>query len=235
MAANLWINPEDLGDEFSDLEYAQEACEAASQLLWALSGRRFSGIQSITELYLMRSREYENILVYVAGVGLSIVPDSYIIRPEDLRARRVLLRGTPVRSITQITDLEGNEIDPSEYHLVDHRFVVFPKRSGQDIFVTYEYGVEPNTYGKMAARTLAIQFALLWSGREDECTLPERVTSVTRQNVSWTILDSQDFIDNLRTGVPAIDMFLKSVNPSKALLKSKVFSPDVTRARHRIS
>ena len=29
----------------------------------------------------------------------------------------------------------------------------------------------------------------------DSCQLPERVTSITRQGVSWTMLDSMDFLD----------------------------------------
>jgi len=84
--------------------------------------------------------------------------------------------------------------------------------------------------GKMAARTLAIEFVKLWTG-DDDCALPQRVTSISRQGVSYTLLDSQDFIDDLRTGVYAVDLFLKSANPDKARAKSRVFSPDVPRAR----
>jgi hypothetical protein len=51
--------------------------------------------------------------------------------------------------------------------------------------------------------------------------------------VSYTLLDSQDFIDDVRTGVYAIDLFLKTVNPDKARAKSRVFSPDVPRARRQ--
>jgi hypothetical protein len=82
----------------------------------------------------------------------------------------------------------------------------------------------------MAARTLAIEFAKLWSG-DDDCALPQRVTSISRQGVSYTLLDSQDFIDDLRTGVYAVDLFLKSSNPDKARRRSRVFSPDSPRAR----
>jgi hypothetical protein len=96
--------------------------------------------------------------------------------------------------------------------------------------VTYSYGIEPPTLGKMAARTLAIEFAKLWSG-DDDCMLPQRVTSVSRQGVSYTILDSQDFIDDMRTGIYAVDLFLKSVNPDKARAKARVFTPDLPRAR----
>jgi len=75
-----------------------------------------------------------------------------------------------------------------------------------------------------------MEFAKLWAG-DDECMLPQRITSISRQGVSYTLLDSQDFIDDLRTGLYAIDLFLKSVNPDKARARTRVFSPDVPRAR----
>jgi hypothetical protein len=82
----------------------------------------------------------------------------------------------------------------------------------------------------MAARTLAMEFCKLWNG-DDDCALPQRVTSISRQGVSYTLLDSQDFIEEMRTGLYAVDLFLKTVNPDKARAKSRVFSPDVPRAR----
>ena len=57
------------------------------------------------------------------------------------------------------------------------------------------------------------------------------MTSISRQGVSYTVLDSQDFIDELRTGIYAIDLFLKTANPDKARARSRVFSPDMPRAR----
>jgi hypothetical protein len=82
----------------------------------------------------------------------------------------------------------------------------------------------------MAARTLAIELAKLWAG-DDTCALPERVTSISRQGVTYTVLDNQDFIDDLKTGVYAVDLFLKSSNPDRARAKARVFSPDTPRAR----
>jgi hypothetical protein len=81
----------------------------------------------------------------------------------------------------------------------------------------------------MAAKTFAIELIKLWSG--DDCALPDRVTSVSRQGVSYTILDNQDFLENMRIGIYEIDLFLKTANPVKALAPSKVFSPDMPRAR----
>jgi hypothetical protein len=84
--------------------------------------------------------------------------------------------------------------------------------------------------GRMAARTLAIEFVKLFEG-SDDCALPQRVTSIARQGVSYTLLDSQDFIEEMRTGIYMVDLFLKSTNPDKARAKARVFSVDVPRGR----
>jgi len=70
------------------------------------------------------------------------------------------------------------------------------------------YGTPVPVAGKMAALTMATEFAKLWSG-DDDCALPQRITSVSRQGVSYTILDNQEFIAELRTGLYAVDLFLK--------------------------
>jgi hypothetical protein len=92
----------------------------------------------------------------------------------------------------------------------------------------------PPATGVAAARILATEFIKLWSG-SDDCALPSRITSVARQGVSYTILDNQDFIDDMRTGLYIVDLFLKSSNPDKARTKAKVFSPDLPRARRHVA
>ena len=43
------------------------------------------------------------------------------------------------------------------------------------------------------------------------CALPERITSVTRQGVSWTVLDPQDFLDKGYTGMSRVDHLLSPI------------------------
>jgi hypothetical protein len=146
---------------------------------------------------------------------------------------RLRLRGRPVQKIHTVRNRSGVVIDPSSYYLVDHSTIQAVSGSRWtpcDIEVTYTYGTEPPAMGRLAARTLAFEFCKLWNG-DDDCMLPQRVTSVSRQGVSYTILDSQEFIDDLRTGLYVVDMFLKSVNPDKARAKARVFTPDVPRGR----
>jgi hypothetical protein len=241
--SSLWIQTSELG-EYADSPYAYDAAKAATNILWALSGRKYTGITTVTERYICAARTYR----YGAARGtydaeiingrVYNVPSVTFDYFEDMTsdglspASRLRLRGRPVAFVQEVRNRHGGIIDPSLYYLVDHS--TLQSTSGApwspcDVEVTYSYGVEPPVMGKQAARILALEFCKLWSG--DDCALPQRITSISRQGVSYTILDSQDFLQEMRTGIYSIDLFLKSVNPDKARAKAKVFTPDVARAR----
>ena len=56
-AGKLWVNVEELG-VFADSDYAYDACKTASYLLWAMSGRKFSGVTTVTERYVSQFDPY---------------------------------------------------------------------------------------------------------------------------------------------------------------------------------
>ena len=244
MTNNLWIQAEELGD-YSYTEYTEEAIKVASYLLWAMSGRKYSGVTTVTERYTCVLRNNRmgpsiktNSPVLFGGDVYNIPTGDYDeyseltsdgLSPES----RIKLRGRPVTQVHAIRNRTGALIDPSNYYLVDHSTLhIVPGTAWTpcNTEITYSYGTPVPIAGKMAARKLAIEFARLWSGDEN-CELPQRVTSVSRQGVSYTILDNQEFIAELRTGLYEIDLFLKVANPDNARRKSKVFSPDQPRAR----
>lgn len=244
--SNLWVGVEEL-DEYADHEYAYDAVKVASQLLWAMSGRKYGGINTVTERYVCASRAYRlgasarNYSPELVGGDVYNIPfdefDEYAELTTDgmSPSSRLRLRGRPVVKIHSLRDRVGRIIDPANYYLVDHSTV--QARAGVawapcNIEITYSYGSPPPAMGKAAARILAKEFIKLWNG--DDCDLPARVTSISRQGVSYTLLDSQDFIEEMRTGLYMVDLFLKSSNPDKARTKSRVFSPDVPRARRLI-
>lgn len=242
--SNLWITPEELG-VYADTEFAYEAAKAASYLMWSLSGRKYSGTTTVTERYVcatlsyrygpsVRNNKAELILGDVYNIPYTDMDSYTAVTTDGLSPQsRLRLRGRPITKIHTIRNRAGVVVDPSSYYLVDHstiQAVSGAKWTPCDIEVTYTYGTEPPTLGRLAARTLAFEFCKLWNG-DDDCMLPQRVTSVSRQGVSYTILDSQEFIDDLRTGLYVVDMFLKSVNPDKARAKARVFTPDVPRGR----
>jgi hypothetical protein len=214
-----------------------------------MSGRKYGGITTVSEKYVCASRAYRlgassrNYTPELVGGDMYNIPfdefDDYAELTTDgmSPSTRLRLRGRPVIKIDSVRDRTGKIVDPSNYYLVDHS--TLQARSGTawapcNIEVTYTYGSPPPTTGKAAARILATEFIKLWSG-DDDCALPQRVTSISRQGVSYTVLDNQDFIDELRTGLYVVDLFLKSSNPDKARAKARVFSPDVPRARRHVS
>lgn len=245
--SNLWTTVEDLGD-YSDSDYAYDACKTASYLLWALSGRKFSGITTVTERYVSQFDPYfrtsgsgfqyaptliqGNVQNIPVGRDTRMYGNDYLGDGTSSRSR-VRLRGRKVIKIHTVRNGDGNIVDPKKYYLADHSTLYGSPNSNWTPFnveITYTYGTQPPTAGRAAARLLAKELVKLYEG-DDTCALPQRVTSVSRQGVSYTILDDQDFIENMRTGLYAVDMFLKAVNPDKARARARVFSPDISRAR----
>jgi len=239
---SLWVSASDLG-RYSDTEFSYDAAKSASQLLWSLTGRKFSGAATVTERYVCATQGYGYGLSRgTSAAGLSNgsvvnIPLSahglYEASADGIAVgSRLKLRGKPVSKIHAVRDNLGNIVDPNYYYLSDHSTIQpvtgVPWRPC-DVEVTYTYGADPPVMGKMAARMLAIEFAKMWSG--EDCDLPQRITSVSRQGVSYTILDPQDFVQEGRTGLYIVDMFIKSVNPDKAKNRARVFSPDTARPR----
>jgi len=126
----------------------------------------------------------------------------------------------------------GQIVNPDSYYVAEHSTIIAYKGTPWppgNLEVTYTYGGQIPVAGQMAAKLFAIELIKSFEG--DDCALPDRVTSISRQGVSYTILDNQDFLENMRTGIYAIDLFLKTANPSKALAPAKVFSTDIPRPR----
>lgn len=232
----LWVQPSELGD-MANSEYAEEACRVASYLMWAMSGRKFFGTGTTTERYIRNtigtlpglSTKTNIAMLYKGEVRNVMLYAQEWTSPEA----RIRLRARPVTEIHTIRLDNGTVVSPKDYVLVDNSTVQFYNASlwnPYNVEITYSYGTPPPVAGKMAARTLAREFAKLWAGDED-CALPRRVTSISRQGVSYTLLDSQDFIDDIKTGVYEVDLFLKTANPAKATQRSRVFSVDVPRGR----
>jgi hypothetical protein len=244
---NLWVNVEDLGS-YANSEHSYDAVQTASYLLWAMSGRKYSGTTTVTERYVSAFDPY----LRIGASSLNYSPTLVNGQVENVRVNafgrfndtdfagdgtssssRLRLRGQKVVKIHTVRDIAGVIIDPTKYYLVDHSMLLATPGANwtpSNVEVTYTYGTPPPTAGKAAARLLAIELIKLYEG-DDTCQLPQRVTSIARQGVTYTVLDNQEFIDELKTGLYAVDMWLKTTNPDKARSRSKVFSPDVSKAR----
>lgn len=65
----------------------------------------------------------------------------------------------------------------------------------------------------------------------DATKYPQRVTSMQRQGVSSMTVDVMDIVKTGKTGIYEVDLFLRSVNPKQLSRRGAVWSPDVGRAR----
>lgn len=77
-----------------------------------------------------------------------------------------------------------------------------PKR----VEVQYTIGDNLPPGAKHAVLNLATEYGAALCG--EKCNLPERITSIVRQGVSWTILDPQTFMDKGLVGLSRIDSWI---------------------------
>lgn len=225
-----WITVADIleGDDPS----AAWAVDAAIWILYKLSGEKYAGIQEVTEVYSSYTDNYS---------GLPTVPvisEGQILHRHSKHvtgSKRLQLKNTPVRSVESVK-IGGKVVDPSRYQLRGNKYLVrtdgqvWTSSPNRELEVSYTFGVNPPAMGIAAAIRLANE--LVWADQQSEnCTLPERISSsVTRQGVSYTILDPQEFLDKGRTGITIVDMFINTSNPSRAKKRPRVFSPTSLRA-----
>jgi len=162
---------------------------------------------------------------------------------------RIKLAGYPIRSIIQV-QIDGTIIPPSEYRIDEWRWLVrlskeVPPGSGnwvnegwpscqyldrqppQDgtFEVTYEYGQDPPTIGRLAAAELACQLYRACAG--GDCVLPESVQRVVRQGVTYERMLYEGLWGSGRTGIASVDQFLGAYNPHRHRRRPAVWSPDL--------
>lgn len=222
----LWISVDDTFDPTSP--YADSAVRTASFILFKLSGEKYSGTKTSTDSYNLSN--YSGITSVQPAM---VRGEMYNISTLSEGFRNLNLRSKPVLSVQSVEFL-GRVLDPTEYTLRNNAYLVRENSMPwilddvQDLTVTYTHGTPPPSAGKRAAIRLANELILSDMG-SGQCALPERITSVSRQGISYTMMDPQDFIDKGKVGVYEIDLFLAAVNPHKAKKRPKVFSVDKPR------
>jgi hypothetical protein len=153
--------------------------------------------------------------------------------------------GGKVAGITSVK-VDGETLASSEYRLDGGRWLVrltdasggnegWPCCQRLDLASTEEctfeiaYLTESDVpeMGARAVAELACELAKSCSTVAGECRLPKRVTNLTRQGVTMTLLDPMQFLDGGKTGLYLPDLFLATVNPSGLRAPPRVLTPDV--------
>jgi hypothetical protein len=186
----------------ANAQQREYAVDVVSEIMFNLSGRVYPGICSIT-----RSLCFTCLCCHPNRCGCD--PANGI----DLGI------ATPVWGAWDVI-VDGVTLDPSAYRVHDRRWLVrtdeetWPMGGSQtelldpnNFRVTWAYGRPIPIGGKRAASLFLVEVAKMCLG-DKTCQIPQRVTSISREGVSYTILDSMTMIKEGRTGIALVDLWL---------------------------
>lgn len=136
--------------------------------------------------------------------------------------------------------IDGLVIDPTDYAVIGNELVWMgggecPFTGTQDLTlpdtevgtwsVTYLNAYPVDSNGAYAAGVLAMEFALACTN-DDNCRLPDNVTSIVRQGIAMEIRPGM-FPDGM-TGIREVDAYIALWNP-RGQVPSQVYSPDLPK------
>lgn len=163
------------------------------------------------------------------------------------------LPGFPVLAVSNVT-LDGDVVSEERYRVDDGRWLVYlpesdnasrrgwpccqrlDRTTGEDDTweVAYTWGGLPDVQGLAACRSLAKELLLAQHpGCGTACRLPVRVQSVTRQGISYVLLDDLSMFDQGRTGLPEVDLWLGSIRVGKSRRPAAIVDPHELAMRGR--
>lgn len=162
-------------------------------------------------------------------------------------ACQVYLPG-PVNSIVSV-QVDGASLPVSgdsgfNYFVLDQQWLVrtdttacWPLCSDQNLApgsldafeVTYLRGRPVPAVLANAAGTYACEYAKACTGAA--CRLPSRVTNISRQGVSISMVDINDILKNGLTGVFEVDQIIMHMNPFGVKHQPRFYSPDLPEGR----
>lgn len=219
-----WVDPTDpdiieaITGSPSNSTGVEEAVNAASEVLTMLTGFRVHSSGVATEEYVAKGRIIRLTPSYKPVTDLISV---YRVSPDCFTTTDVsdeyCLYGGSIRAMYTSTGVPvgGNPVlcnFCSAYH--------------DKLRINYEFGSTVGAAGRRAATIMSRQLWLFDNPEAGECALPERVVSMSREGLSYSFIDPMNFLDQGRTGVPSVDMYLSAVNPSKAKVPAAVYIPE---------
>ena len=138
-------------------------------------------------------------------------------------------------------EIDGTAVPFADWRVDNHRMLVrmdgeawpacqdlgAPAGEVGTFVITFYPGGAPDALANIAAGKLAEQFALACQGKK--CKLPANVTAVTRAGVTMEMQPGL-FPENA-TGIPEVDLWVRSVNPHSLRTPTRIASPDYRPGR----
>jgi hypothetical protein len=239
-------------------EVTGQAIAAATEVVWALSGRQF-GLCEVTLRPCRRdcgdypwpgsglagwSQWPGNSWLSVALVGgqwFNVICGRCTNGCSCSSISEVLLP-VPVYRIVEVR-VDGSPLVTGAYRLDDARRLVrtdggeWPRCNDLSLddteegtwSVTAEYGREVPELGRLAVGELACQLIRARNG--EECLLPSNVTQLVRQGVTIQMPDSLELLRRGMTNLYLVNLFIQTYNPNQLNRRSGVYSIDTPPAR----
>lgn len=178
-----------------EVDVLQEFADQATDTLYILSGRKFTGS--------------------VDAVVSATATHQGIIK---------LANWQPVTAVESVTI---DDVDVEFTISTAMTFVTVSSRYRHKLAsIALTYGQAAPASGRRAAKALAAEMVrgdsrYIATGASD-ARPSSRLTSITRQNVTYSFADPSTLMKTNQTGVYAVDLFLQAVNPQGARYQPKV-------------
>jgi hypothetical protein len=236
----------------SDLLALDDALEVASNILYRLTGRQWAGCCTDTVRPCAQTHRYDIGRPIPAYPAFPTETGFYNRPPwgwcscnsvDSCSCRRLPAIDLGVYPLTEVTEVlvDGVALDPSAYRIDDWRWLArvddepWPCCQRMDLAstepntweITFTYGQAPPADGVRAAALLACELYKACTGGGD-CQLDPRVRSVVREGITLdleTISGTIGGVSGRQTGVPFVDLFVASVNPTGARSNAVVYNP----------
>jgi hypothetical protein len=227
---------------------------ASSQVLYALTGRRYAGLRErAVEVYAPcrcgRFRPGPPIpaawldSAYGGSTFGSAGYDPYSL-PSGVwgscRPHEVRLPNRDTRELIAARDPDGAGLDVSRYRIERGGYLRrAPHISTEDaplpgcrrpLRLRYRFGADPGDAGRAHAATLALAMGQAVIDPESS-PLPGMVTQIARQGVTFTQQAASVLIGQGMTGLGPVDLWVASANPARLRRPPRSWSPD-TDARY---
>lgn len=218
-----WAEISELADPTHPL--ATEMIQSASWILYKLTAEKYPGILVAREAYASNDFSTKVAPVLISGKMVNLPVTSSVGNKRELYVRH-----KPVHRLISV-EVNGVVQPLSNYQLRNHSFIIKKDRTlwnfhaNTEVVIEYEYGTNPPPMGMRAAVRLADELILAVEN-DPECAIPANVTSVNRQGYSFQMTDPQTFIDQGRTGIREVDMFIIASNPKGSSKPAKFYSPN---------
>lgn len=156
----------------------------------------------------------------------------------------------PIYDVVNV-DIAGEVVDPLTYNVLDGRFLVRSSATPDDALggtcwpscqdmslppgedgtftVVYRTGIPLPAMGVAALSELTAHYIKGCNGCGCGIGTRNNLSRLSRQGVDLEFQDAQETLADGRTGLPLVDLFIHTVNPSQLPQAMRVLSPDAPR------